>query len=513
MTKKIFKIGLILLALVGLLARFYKFGQVPLSLYWDEVAIGLDARSLLETGKDLNGNSWLQSLFISYGDYKAPVYIWLVTALGRFFSINQFTIRLPSLLAFLATVWVFYKLVKLTSTKNSLLPILATSSLAIMPWSIHFSRIGMESHLSLFFLTLSIYLLVASAKLKKPFLLILSALVAVTGIYTYISLRIIAPILFVLSFIIYHRPFSKKNILNLSSGLILITLGIFILTRSPFYSLSQAYRLSNDNLVTSTTYIDKSVKVQGDSSTIFSRLAHHRYLYKTQEYLQNYFTHFSPKFLSLTGDPNLRHHSGFGGELLVTQTIFMIIGLYSLFKLKDKRITFLVLFWILLSPIISSLVNEVPHASRAIYLIVPLAWLIGLGLNRLSFKRPLVVSLVFIALGLNLFFYLHDYFSHYPNRSAVSWLNPYKQTALVLQDKPKDKTVYITNQFYKPELYLSFYQNKPFKAESFPDYHFYLPGTCPQDSWCVAPPGWQQYNTTIIKHFSDTNELVIKQAL
>ena len=165
--KKLLLILLILLGLIGLIARIYQFSQVPVSLYWDEVAVGLDARSLLQTGLDLNQHSLLQPIFISYGDYKAPVFIWLVTLLGKFISVTELTVRLPSLLASLGVAWLLYKWL------GSFVAI----SFLIMPWSIHFSRIGFESHISLFWLVLSVYLMIK----KKP---IFSSLAVILGIYT-----------------------------------------------------------------------------------------------------------------------------------------------------------------------------------------------------------------------------------------------------------------------------------------------------------------------------------------
>ncbi|MFC1627013.1 ArnT family glycosyltransferase [Patescibacteria group bacterium] len=512
MTKKNLNIILVILFLLSIFARFYQFGSNPISLYWDEVAIGLDARSLLHTGKDINGQSWFQPLFISYGDYKAPVYIWLVTLLGKFLSVNQLSIRLPSLLASLATAFLIYKLIQLVSPKKSSLPALASLSFLIMPWSIHFARIGMESHLSLFFLTLSIYLLISSALTKKPWQLILSSIFISLGIFTYISLRVIAPALFLLTWLIYYRSSIKKNLLPFIVSLAIIVTSIFTLTNSPNYQASQDYRLSNDNLVTSTSYIDKSVAAKGESNTLFSRIFHHRYLYQVLEYAENYFTHFSPKFLSLTGDSNLRHHSGFNGQLLTVQTIFLVIGLYVLFKSKFSPHHLIIITWLLLSPTVAALVNEVPHASRAIYLIIPLSWLIGMGLNQIFLKnKTILTSLAFLALIINLSLYLHDYFSHYPARSAQAWLNPYKQAALTLKDKPAGQHVYITSQFYKPELYIAFYQDKD--PNNLTDYSFFLPDTCPSNSWCVAPPDWQDNNTKIIKTILNTDKLVVKESL
>ena len=186
--KKVLIILLFSLSLLGLVARFWQFGTIPVSLYWDETAIGLDARSLLTTGKDLNGKFWPQPIFISYGDYKAPVYIWLVTLLGKILPVSELTVRLPSLLASLGIAWLLFKWL------GSFVAI----SFLIMPWSIHFSRIGFESHLSLFWLVLMTYLMIK----KRVFW---ASLAVIFGIYTYFSLRFLAPSLFIITFLLYSR--------------------------------------------------------------------------------------------------------------------------------------------------------------------------------------------------------------------------------------------------------------------------------------------------------------------
>ena len=302
--KKILIIILFGLGLLGLAARFWQLGKIPVSLYWDEAAIGLDARSLLTTGKDLNGQSWLQPIFTSYGDYKAPVYIWLTTFLGKFLSVSELTVRLPSLLASLGVAWLLFKWLG---------PFVAISFL-IMPWSIHFSRIGFESHLSLFWLLLMTYLIIK----KQP---AWAGLAAVFGIYTYFSLRFLAPVLFIVTFLLY----ANKKIKQFLIGLTIVGIGLLILIKSPNYAASQQYRLSNNNLITSTERKPEKIK----------------------KFLINYSAYFDPQFLLISGDPNLRHHSGFGGELLLVQGILLIIGLTKPNKL--------IIFWLFLTPVTAAL--------------------------------------------------------------------------------------------------------------------------------------------------------------
>ena len=60
---------LILCILLGGVLRLMKFPAVPGGLNRDEAALGYNAFSLLETGKDEWGKQW-PIVFRSFGDYK-----------------------------------------------------------------------------------------------------------------------------------------------------------------------------------------------------------------------------------------------------------------------------------------------------------------------------------------------------------------------------------------------------------------------------------------------------------
>ncbi|KKT97629.1 MAG: hypothetical protein UX00_C0008G0003 [Microgenomates group bacterium GW2011_GWB1_45_17] len=68
-----------MILLIAAVLRLYKLGSIPVSMYIDEIAIGVDAKSIAQTGRDMHGHSWLTPMFLSYGDYKLPVYIWIAT--------------------------------------------------------------------------------------------------------------------------------------------------------------------------------------------------------------------------------------------------------------------------------------------------------------------------------------------------------------------------------------------------------------------------------------------------
>ena len=104
------KILLLLIILIGIFLRFYRLGDVPSSLNWDEVSWGYNAYSITQTGKDEHGASFPLS-FQAFGDYKQPVYVYLAAVSVKLFDLNPFSVRLPSAVLGSATILFVYLLV------------------------------------------------------------------------------------------------------------------------------------------------------------------------------------------------------------------------------------------------------------------------------------------------------------------------------------------------------------------------------------------------------------------
>src|SRR3990167_8742234 len=74
-----------ILVLAGFL-RMYRLGDIPNGLYQDETAIGYNAYSILQTGKDEYGKTF-PLYFQSFGDWKLPVYIYVTVPSVAFFGV------------------------------------------------------------------------------------------------------------------------------------------------------------------------------------------------------------------------------------------------------------------------------------------------------------------------------------------------------------------------------------------------------------------------------------------
>jgi hypothetical protein len=176
-------------------------------------------------------------------------------------------------------------------------------------------------------------------------------------------------------------------------------------------------------------------------------LFHNKYLIIGQSFINNYLGAFSTQFLFTKGDnANLRHsvQGGFG-ESYWLDALLLIVGIWSLTKLKSSQTKSLLVLWLLISPIPSALTTDgANHATRLILMLPPLLIIYALGFNQILnslAKHKLGKSLsfsFFIFYFLFIVLYLHRYYVHYPRESESWWHYGYKQM-LQYAENNKDK--------------------------------------------------------------------------
>src|SRR3989344_4938577 len=95
--KRLYLIAFILITALAFLLRFWRLGEIPNGLYQDETAIGYNAYSIIQTGRDEYGKS-LPLYFKSFGDYKLPVYIYATVPSILMLGLTELAVRAPSAL-------------------------------------------------------------------------------------------------------------------------------------------------------------------------------------------------------------------------------------------------------------------------------------------------------------------------------------------------------------------------------------------------------------------------------
>ncbi|KKP95299.1 MAG: Glycosyl transferase family 39, partial [Candidatus Levybacteria bacterium GW2011_GWA2_36_13] len=102
---------LFLVILVAIFFRFYQLGSVPPQPTVDEVSLGYNAYSILNTGSDEYGTR-LPVLLRAYDDYRPALYSYLAVPFVKFFGLNVVSVRLPSVVLSVLTVVAVYFLTR-----------------------------------------------------------------------------------------------------------------------------------------------------------------------------------------------------------------------------------------------------------------------------------------------------------------------------------------------------------------------------------------------------------------
>ncbi len=438
---------LVAIVLLGAILRLVGFGHVPVAPYWDEMAIWDDAQSILATGRDMHHRSWLQPLFISYGDFKLPVYIWL-TALGSNLTQDILTaVRLPSLVAGILSIPVLYYLAIWLWPRQRGIGLAAAGIAAILPWSLHFSRVGYEGHVGMVWLLSSAAALWWSRRQKigsRQWLgVLLSAGLGTLAVYTYFSVRFVFPVVF-LGVAGIEWPHWRRRWPQLALALLLWLALLMPMTRADFYQASNQFRLSATNILNNP---DQPNIINlwrfRSGNNLFSRLVFNRYTFTAHSLMVNYATFLSPNYLWFQGDTNVRHSSGVTGIMLVTMFPLWVVGWLSLVRRQPKLAIYFGLWWA--AGILPAAVpTDVPHALRSLNTLPVVVLVLAWGLVTIAqwwqtmvsrFGRYQIIGkwvgavALSLAIGLELIRYEHHWLTVYPTVSAQEWQDGYLAAA------------------------------------------------------------------------------------
>jgi len=459
--KKVYLIGLALF-LLALFLRFYKLDQFPLSLYWEETALGYDAYSILKTGADFHGQKFPLVAFKSFGDYKPSGYFYAAVISQALLGLNHLAVRLPSALAGVAIIIFTFLIAQQIFSQHKqkkLIGFLSALLVAFSPWSFQFSRAAFEANLATAFSVVAIWFLLKAR--HQPKNLLASTLFFALSLYTYHSSRIFIPLLILSFALLFYRSVKTHWRWWLVSGII----GLFI-TFPLVQNLSQPaikHRWQETSAFTDLEPIIRLNQLRQDhDNSLISRLIYHRYWWYAGQTLQKLASHFDLNYLFLTGDSNRRHSTGESGIFYPLDAILLFAGLIFIFKSKNKGFKLLTLWW-LTALIPSSLTKATPHALRTL-LAIPAPQIIaasgGVYLyqkTKAKLKTPLLTIFILIY-ALFVFRHFYNYFGAYAENYSRDWQYGYQQLMEFLKDKSSQyETIYITDKLGRPSIYYFFY--------------------------------------------------------
>ena len=128
----------------------------PPGFYLDESSIAYNAHTISQTGRDEFGVSW-PLYFRAFGEYKNPIYIYLLAGLYYLFGPSIFVARLLSVVLGLMAALLLGVLATQMTRRRSIGMIVGVTAL-LTPWFFELSRLVLE--VALYPLALALFLLV-----------------------------------------------------------------------------------------------------------------------------------------------------------------------------------------------------------------------------------------------------------------------------------------------------------------------------------------------------------------
>lgn len=369
-------LGAVALLAVLVAAAILYFARVPdhpPGFYIDESSICYNAYTISQTGRDEYGNEW-PLFFRAFGDYKNPVYIYLLAGVFRFTGPSIFVARLFSATLGLAAA-ILFGLLALRMTNRRVIASLVVLTVLLTPWLFELSRVVLE--VSLYPLVLALFLLCvyrASQKLRWSWIEILSlALTLALITYTYSIGRLLGPLL-ALGLIFFVTRGRRLGLL--------LSWGLYALTFVPMLIFHRRHPGALSSRFSIITYITP----QNTPGNI------------AWEFVKHYFGNFNAWRLLVTGDPNAFQIAHlFGAELLLTVSgLLSIAGLLLVFRYHARDAWWrFVVYSVAASVVPASLTNEYVHTLRLVPLAVFLIVLTIPALECLTTKRhPVILSLL-----------------------------------------------------------------------------------------------------------------------
>jgi hypothetical protein len=275
--------------------------------------------------------------------------------------------------------------------------------------------------------------------------------------YTFTGQRLFVPLILIVLSITFRKEILKNSKWVATSAAVGVILFWPLFTFAT-QTIEGRLRFDEVTIFKDLEPINESVNFRDrDNFSWWGDLIHNRRLFYAHTYLIHYFDAFNPSFLFFRGDFNPRLSTQEVGELYYFDLPLILAGIYFLLNNKQKY-RFLILGWLLVSPLGPATARETPHALRMIHILPTFQLIAAYGFYKLlsivNFKK---VALGFCTLivGISLFYYLHMYYLHWPKNFSGEWQYGYKQAVEIIKDNYGSvDNVVVTKSLGRPYIYL-----------------------------------------------------------
>ena len=361
----------------------------PPGFYIDESSIAYNAHLIATTGSDEHGTGW-PLFFRAFGDYKNPVYVYLLAALFRLTGPSILVARLLSaVLGLLAALALGLLAARVTKRRDAAL--LVTLSALLTPWLFELSRVVIE--VAMYPLAVALFLLSVYRAASRQR-------------WTWGDAACLAATLALLTY--------SYSVGRLLGPLLALGLAVFV-TRANFLRIFRVWLAYALSLVPLLVYGWRNPRALTGRFQVITYFAPQSTAAETAlEFIKHYCGNLDVWRLLVTGDPNVNQIASIHGAALVLAATFALSLVGAWLALRrgtheatGRRWWLFVLYGLAASVVPASLTNEYFHMLRLaavpVFLLVltapAFAWLLEEGTAHKRARRSALILLVSLTLA------------------------------------------------------------------------------------------------------------------
>jgi 4-amino-4-deoxy-L-arabinose transferase-like glycosyltransferase len=452
---------IILLLAAGL--RLFNLSSVPPPLNVDEASNAYDAYSLLRTGRDQWGNL-LPITIRAFNDYRRPASVYSAIPFIAIFNLTVFSIRaMAAFWGWWAVVFI-YRLAR--DMFNQEIALVSALMMALSPWHIVFSRLGVEvSGPLLTSVIAGIDFSWRWFQSQKNIWLLLSGFAFSISIYSYTVAQAFTPLMLITLTIVFWSRLRDTIKIGLATllliGLLILPLAITLVSNPLSWNRLQTIGILKPPYRTSIPL-----------------------------FFSQWLGYFTPSFLFWQGDSNPIHHPPGSGQLLWIDVLLIPLGIVrvmtssvlarkkhgicqrNLVILKTtqrtRRAFVIILLWIILGALPAALTRQDMVSANAMRGILSLpGWIIlsSIGVDILWSLWQNIPGYTAIFRGLSISFYilnalfvLQFYFMTYPKLYARAFEYGIQQVMhYVFEHEEEYNKIILTDWISQPHIFAVFY--------------------------------------------------------
>ena len=379
--------------------HLWKLGSAPKGFHGDEASIAYNAYCIADTGADEYGTRW-PLFFRSFDTYVDPVDVYSAVLPVRILGLHQWSARLAVALYYLLACVAFFVLLR-AWRMGKWFALGGSVALSVVPWLFPSGRnVSLAAHFAgLCGLIAGLVLTDSALRRRSTSRAVLAGVAWAFTFYTHQSVYAVVVLLAAGCGVALWRPLVRRwrvvTVILVSALVALIPMLVSVLRfeKAPLARF-QALGVFRDAAPL------KEVAIS---------VANH------------YLDYFSIPFLFISGDHELRHHTGHGGELYWCLAPLILAGLCVAIRYWRLQPRYrVVLVGLLVSPISAVLTVDQMHSTRSLYATIFWMLLAVMGARAMWRHRRVGRKLVVLVTAVGLVesgWYFVDYFGPYQTRS------------------------------------------------------------------------------------------------